>query len=281
MDNQIIKEELFCQKFELDSLAEILLKHESERMVPKFCLNLIEHDHLERYKLVSQYSKDKKVLDIACGTGYGSHYLGNKGEAFSVLGADLDSEAVRYATHRYKNDNISFTQANAEEFTLDSLFDLIVSFETIEHLPNYEKFLHNVKRQLDKDGCFIVSTPISSFDIDNHPVNKYHTQEWGFLKFQEIISNYFKIDKIYLQLYQNSFKNEVIIDEFYNRKINYKQKIRRFFKRVFLGQHEHPNLLTDWFSVNNFSKIEEYTNQYKVEDIGRKYIGYQVLVCRL
>lgn len=282
INNQIIEEELFSQKFELDSLSQILLKHESERMVPQFCLPIVEHDHLERYQLVGKYSKGKKVLDIACGTGYGSSYLGTVGEASSVLGADLDPEAIRYATHRYKNDRTSFIQANAEEFSSDTApFDLVISFETIEHLPNYEKFLSNIRNVLSENGVFIVSTPISAMEVDNKPENPYHTQEWGFYKFQEIISEYFQIDKVYLQLYQNAFKNESIISDFYSRKLSFKQKIRNYLKRILLGQYEYPNLLNDWTCSENFSHLEEYVNQYAIEDIGRKYMGYQILVCKL
>ena len=282
MNSQIVEEELFCQKFELDSLAEILLKQESERMVPNFCLPVVEHDHFERYKLVSQYSKNKKVLDIACGTGYGSYCLSTTGEALSVLGVDLDMNAIRYATHRYKNEHVSFKQGNAESFTMENtLFDLIVSFETIEHLPNYKKFLQNIKKQLDQNGYFIVSTPLSAMELNNKPGNPYHVQEWGFKKFQEIVSEYFKIDKVYLQLYQNEFKNDITITNFNNRSLSFKQRVRNHFKRFFIGQYEHPNLLNDWTGSENYSKLEEYVDQYAIGDIGPKYIGYQILVCRL
>jgi|GEM_PF-2810037 len=282
MEDNTIKEELFCLKYELDSLSELTIKNESERMLPNFCSELIEHDHRERYDLVCQYSRGLNVLDFACGVGYGSKMIAKYGNAKSVLGCDLSQDAIRYAQHRNKCDNLEFKVENAELYLKEEFYDLIVSFETIEHLPEPERFLDNVQRNLKKEGLFIVSTPISQFEIDIKPANPYHTQEWGFIEFQKKILQNFDIEKKYVQLYQNVFINEKIMEEhYYNaKKRSIIQKVKNKIKSKIGKGTDVPVLLNDWYNKENFTKIEEYTGQYDSQSLGRKYIGYQILICK-
>jgi 2-polyprenyl-3-methyl-5-hydroxy-6-metoxy-1,4-benzoquinol methylase len=281
MENNRTIEELFCIKYELDSLAEITLKNESERMLPNFCSSLIENDHRDRYKLVCQYSPNCDVLDIACGVGYGSKMMAKEGNARTVLGCDLNQDAVRYARHRQTHENLEFKVANAEVFLNENAYDLIVSFETIEHLPNPHNFLDNVRENLKKDGLFIVSTPISAVELDTNPSNPYHIQEWGFLQFQEEISQFFNIQKIYLQMYQNAFLNEQIRKAYQERKFSAWGKLKNKIKMKLNLRRipDTPLLFNNWYDKRNFTKIEEYIGQYDVCDLGQKYVGYQILIC--
>jgi 2-polyprenyl-3-methyl-5-hydroxy-6-metoxy-1,4-benzoquinol methylase len=279
MEDIATREELFCLKYELDSLAEITLKNESERMLPNFCSEIIEHDHRERYKLVCQYATGLNVLDIACGVGYGSNMIAREGKAKTVLGCDLSQDAVRYARHRNKFDNLDFKVENAEQYLKENTYDLIVSFETIEHIPNSHKFLENAHKNLVAGGTFIVSTPISQLALDTNPSNPYHTQEWGFAEFQKEVSQFFDIQKIYVQLYQHAFINEKITKEFQRRKLSLKAKLKNNIKSKLRGVSYGPSLLTNWYDRQNFSRIEEYTGQYNAQDLGTKYIGYQILIC--
>lgn len=278
-DQEILKEDIFCLNFELTALAEMVLKNESERMLPGFCSDLIEHDHKERYNLACQYSEGRKVLDFACGVGYGSNLLATKGNAKSVMGCDLDASAIRYAKHKYKTDNLLFSCKNAETYVNENQFDLVISFETIEHLPNYKFFIDNVYKNLVDGGIFIVSTPISSLEIDNNPINPYHVQEWGFDAFQKEISNVFTVKTIYTQLYQNGFLNDQILLEYNQRKESLKQQIKNKIKSKLRGTYIGPAYVNDWYHPRNYSVIEEYQGQYNSEDLGQKYIGYQILVC--
>jgi len=279
-----LKEENFCLKFEIDALAELLIRNESERMVPNFSLEVIEHDHLDRYNLVLEYSMNKDVLEVACGTGYGSYIMATKGGAHSVFACDISEQAIRYASHRYRNDIIHFSIQDAERLILNKKFDLVISFETVEHLTNCNQFLKNIKDCLNTNGFFIVSTPIAEVDIVESPINPYHKQEWGFSYFQKMISEYFVIEKIYLQMYQNEFLNEKIMNEFKKYEIknkSIKNIIVRKLRRIINGNvSKSPMLLTDWKDRQNFSKIEEFSNQFEISDLGKKYNGYQILVCR-
>lgn len=258
MNNNIefINDELFCLKQELETLSDVLLRSKSERWVPGYLLPDTEYSHLSRYELASQYVNGLEVLDIACGTGKGSFIMVKNGSAKSVLGCDIDSNAIRYAKHRYQIENIDFKVENAQCLPFENMFDVIVSFETIEHLSDYDSFLKSVKRALRPGGLFILSTPISDLDFDSKPKNPFHVQEWGFISFQKLISNYFKIRKVFVQLYPGAFiKKESKISKVINKLINMKSKE---------------------FHFN--AKIEEFTNQYTEKYLRTKGCGYQIVI---
>lgn len=281
-DMNKLSEENFCLKFELNALADLFIRNESERMVSGFSLEVVEHDHLERYKLVLEYSNNKSVLEVACGTGYGSYLIATKGSAQHVFACDISEQAIRYASHRFKNEKINFLVQNAEKLTFDREFDLVISFETIEHLTDYDGFLQNIRRCLKINGLFIISTPIADKDIIDNPSNPYHTREWGFKYFQEMISKFFLIEKIYTQIYQNELINDEILKSFKeSNDKSVKTRIVRKLRKLINGKaYEFPVLLTDWKARQNYSKIEEFHNQFAVSDLGKKYTGYQILVCR-
>lgn len=280
-----IEEELFCIKFELDALSEVTLKNEAERWIPGFIHEITQHDHIERYKLATEYAANRDILDIACGVGLGSFILKSQGKATSVLGCDLDVDAIRYAKHRNSQEKVAFQVENAEEFISNKKFDVIVSFETIEHLPNYRDFLKNAKVNLKNDGLLIISTPISRHPLDNSPTNPYHLQEWGFVSFQNLLAEYFIIEDVYTQMYQNEFYNEKIKKEYEQLS---KPKRKNFFARgmnkVFNieknGQIKPPEYRHSWNSKGNHSIIEKFNYQFEIDKLGSYYSGYQIVICK-
>ena len=112
-----------------------------------------------RYETAARYAKEKRVLDIACGVGYGSQMLRLAG-ASSVVGVDVSSESIEYAKQRYQTPGIEFLCADAEQFQSSRQFDIVVSFETIEHLNNPIKFLENIHSFLIPGGELILSVPL-------------------------------------------------------------------------------------------------------------------------
>jgi len=122
-------------------------------------LDDIEIKHVERYLFARDYCKDKDVLDAACGCGYGSNILSK--EANTVLGVDYSQEAIDYAKKYWIAENISFRQFDLN-FDLTPLgrFDVIVSFETIEHLDiPIIKTCQNFYKSLYNGGLLILSHP--------------------------------------------------------------------------------------------------------------------------
>jgi len=168
------------------------LKWTGERFLPEVEGD-VELEHMHRYFLTSKFAKDKAVLDIACGEGYGSNLLADF--AVSVTGIDISQEAIQHAEARYgKKTNLFFIQGDCSSIPLkDSSMDLVVSFETIEHHDKHQEFLLEIKRVLKKDGVLIISTPDKKeySDLTGH-INEFHVKELYFSEFEKIIKENFK-----------------------------------------------------------------------------------------
>jgi 2-polyprenyl-3-methyl-5-hydroxy-6-metoxy-1,4-benzoquinol methylase len=118
----------------------------------------IQLEHVHRYLVAGEYAKDKDVLDIACGEGFGSAILART--ARSVVGVDIAAEAVKHAAIRYRMDNVEFRQGSCSAIPLDSnSIDLVVSFETIEHHDEHLAMMVEIKRVLRPEGILIISSP--------------------------------------------------------------------------------------------------------------------------
>ena len=152
--------------------------------------------HSVRYEFAASYVANKNVADIACGTGYGSHLLSEKGSAAKVTGIDIDAAAIDYAREKYGNKSVNFTctAGDSTGFT-DGSFDIITSFETIEHVANPREFLSEFKRMLKQHGRLIISTP-NGWDDDNNP---YHLQHFDFSQFKSVLEAFFQVEAIYNQ----------------------------------------------------------------------------------
>lgn len=269
-----LTEEVFALKYELNTLADVLLRNESERWVPGYLYHQTEHSHIARYQLACNYSAGKTVIDIACGTGKGSHMLATVGNAESVNGFDIQPEAVRYAGWRNANPNVTFDVKNAQELGITDEYNFAVSFETVEHLPDYKAFLACISACLKQDGLFIISTPISAVDIDSKPANPYHVQEWGFLKFQEVVQSHFTIEKVFVQLYPERKLHNAA-----PQKSLVRRAIDKIGRKVFGTGTVHTSVQPAEVK-SNLSTIEEFTGQYDVAEFGTSRIGYQILLLK-
>ncbi len=181
-----------------------------ERLVPGKADLELETEHINRYIFANNFVKDKKVLDAACGTGYGSALMAKT--ATSVFGVDISEEAISYAKSNYGTQNTNFLAADIEKLPFeDSFFDVVVSFETIEHVDTnkQEKFLLEVKRTLKKDGLFVVSTPNKEV-YQKRGENHFHVAELSFVEFKNFLENKFQHVKIFSQKFEVS--NAIISD---------------------------------------------------------------------
>ncbi len=167
-----------------------------ERYLPFIDTNIsgaeIHYEHLHRYAFAAQFVKEKKVLDLASGEGYGSYMLSK--EANCVVGVEIDRETVTHASSKYQKDNLEFRQGSILEVPIEEekIFDVIVCFEAIEHVKEHDKLLSEVKRLLTDDGLFIVSTPdkrVYTDEPDYH--NPFHVKELYVDEFKDLLHNYF------------------------------------------------------------------------------------------
>ncbi len=151
-----------------------------ERLVPS---ELLEADstgqetlllHLRRYDFAASFVSGGQVLDCACGVGYGSAHLAVAGKGSpTVLGVDIDGDAIGYAQGHYARERVSFVRCDGAKFD-GGPFDTIVSFETIEHVPDPDALVGNLSRQLAPGGTFVASVPITP-SVD---VNPYHLHDF-------------------------------------------------------------------------------------------------------
>jgi ubiquinone/menaquinone biosynthesis C-methylase UbiE len=176
-----------------------------ERLFLGHTTDRTENEHLARYHFAMELVAGKKVADIACGSGYGTQMLARAG-ARSVHGMDISEEAVEFARTQYNAPNVTYSVANAQELTAisDGEFDVIVSFETIEHLQDVEAYLDEMKRVLRPGGVFVVSTPdrrLASFWYwyFGHPTNPYHAREYTERELLDLLSTRFQIKACYGQ----------------------------------------------------------------------------------
>jgi ubiquinone/menaquinone biosynthesis C-methylase UbiE len=165
-----------------------------ERVVPGKTPETIYDEHIYRYIFAAILIKGKLVLDVACGTGYGAGYMAKQG-ARKVIGAEISLEATSYARERFgKGEETDFVCADGLRmpFMGDS-FDVVVSFETIEHIRQYGKFLAECRRVLKQDGLLVCSTPNRRIFSPNlpKPINTFHVKEFWPDEFHHLLSRYF------------------------------------------------------------------------------------------
>ena len=137
----------------------------------------IWYEHWHRYVFVADLVRGRRVLDAACGEGYGSYLLARA--ATSVTGIDISAGAVKHARERYPLGNLEFVQGSVTQLPLaDASVEVVVSFETIEHLTEQREMLAEFRRVLTSDGLLVVSSPNrpvynEAGDVENH----YHVAE--------------------------------------------------------------------------------------------------------
>lgn len=164
-----------------------------ERFIPEEHDIVIALEHWHRYLHILDLVKDKEVLDIACGTGYGTNLLAMN--AKNITGIDISEKAILDSKKLYQQSNLNYLLGSIEKIpSKDKSLDIVVSFETIEHVSVELQFnfLKEVKRVLKDDGIFIVSTPEKYHysDIRNYK-NEFHVKEFYEDEFQSFLNDYF------------------------------------------------------------------------------------------
>jgi SAM-dependent methyltransferase len=135
-------------------------------------------EHWHRYHFAARWVAGKRVLDVACGEGYGSALLARA--AAHVTGVDIAQPAVDHARATYAAvANLRFERASCTELPLpDASIDVAVTFETVEHITGQERFLDELARVLKPDGVLILSCPNKlEYSDKRHFRNEYHVKE--------------------------------------------------------------------------------------------------------
>lgn len=131
-----------------------------ERLVPNSkILASMRTEDLARYHFFSNKAHGRLFLDLGCGVGEGTAYLGQSPHR-SIIGIDIASDAIAFACQHHSGSNISFAQMDAQQLGfVSNYFDSIISVEVIEHIHNPSAYLSEIARILRLGGFFMLTTP--------------------------------------------------------------------------------------------------------------------------
>jgi len=180
-----------------------------ERVVPGKVEPDLWNEHLSRYYFAQPLMAGRNVLDVGCGTGYGSAILAES--ARSVLGVDISREAVGFAQKNYRQTNLRFLVSDCSRLSVKpESVEGVVCFEVIEHLFDQEAFLREVRVVLKENGLLVISTPNRIFYTEErNETNPFHTREFDFDEFSLCLRKYFARVEI---CYQNHVYSVMIGD---------------------------------------------------------------------
>jgi SAM-dependent methyltransferase len=181
------------------------LEATGERLVPHLQHGQLVHaEHLARYRLAAQLAAECRVLDAACGEGYGTAMLASAGAA-SAVGVDRDERTIEHALERY---GLDFRVAEVLDMPFDDgSFDLVVSFETIEHVRDPGAALDEFARVMAPRGLLLLSTPNKhQYLVDN----EFHEREFTHEEFVALLRARFRSVRI---LYQHNWMTSAVLEE--------------------------------------------------------------------
>jgi SAM-dependent methyltransferase len=148
-------------------------------------------EHRSRYHYASHSVRGASVLDVACGTGSGGGLLRDNAER--LTGVDLSWPALlKAASMGDRYDSVLQADATRLPFAVGS-FDVVVSFETIEHVADARTFLAEIRRVVTESGTVLISTPnaLHTRPVDGRPRNPFHVKEYRPSELQELLEAVF------------------------------------------------------------------------------------------
>jgi SAM-dependent methyltransferase len=168
-----------------------------ERIVPEESPAGVVALHLKRYDFARRYCEGADVLDAGCGVGYGSAYLAEA--AAMVVGVDVSAEAIAYARSHYAGPRTSFEVMDVTALSFpDASFDVVCSFETLEHVREPRQAVREAARVLRDGGAYVVSTPRAD-RTGASPDNPFHEIEYSPADFAALLGEQFESVELYGQ----------------------------------------------------------------------------------
>ncbi len=153
--------------------------------------------HLASYRFAEKYCSGKDVLDLGCGSGYGTAKIA--AVARSACGVDVSADAVAFAAARHSSSNLSYRtiEAGAQLPFDDGVFDVVLSFQVIEHISDDHGYLLEARRVLKPDGVVILITPDRKNRLlpGQKPWNRWHLREYSQADLETKVSRVFRIEE--------------------------------------------------------------------------------------
>lgn len=248
------------------------MKFTGERIIPRNYKKLEDYllylRHIVPYEYVlERINSNTKILEIGFGEGYGAHLLSKR--AKQVCGIDKDIVAVNHANKKYNSRKCIFKHSDGNFIPYsDNSFDVIISFQVIEHVRDVKMYLKEINRVLKKNGTFYCTTPNRNYRLlpNQKPWNKFHLREYYPSEFYEEIKKIFSSVK----LFGVSGKKEVQETELYRAnliKIPLAIKDQLFLKNSSLMKDLSQTLYL-WFKYRFIVKLPKrnWKNIYSTSD---------------
>ncbi|GEM_PF-5473281 len=197
-------------KDKVGNLSEEETEFSGERFIPGVDADL-EAEHLARYQFVFPLAEGVRLLDAGSGEGYGAALLARV--AADVTAIDVDAHAIESAKRNYPLPNLHFqlVDADADYPFPEKSFDLVTSFEVIEHIHGWKQYLERIAKVLKDEGILVISSPNRPYYRDERgEINPFHVHEFDPDEFREILEKHFP----YLHFYGENHGRGVFIDDF-------------------------------------------------------------------
>lgn len=157
-------------------------------------INPLFQRHLAAYDFCIPYIKDKRVLEVGFGEGYGVGRLSEHSSSYDAV--DVTDEWIESAKRKYGRENVTFRLYDGKVLPYgDQSFDVVISMQVIEHIKDYRNYLLEIKRVLRPSGMAILGTPNKKTMISG--VNPYHYKEFSHDELQRELADIFKDIEIY------------------------------------------------------------------------------------
>lgn len=152
--------------------------------------------HAASYSFAEPYCDGERVIDLGCGSGYGTARVAKFARA--AVGVDISAEAVAFAKQRYKSSNLSFKRIDPDARLPfdDGEFDVALSFQVIEHVTDDERYIQEAFRILRPGGVFILITPDRRNRLfpGQKPWNRWHLREYSMQTLAKLVGRQFHIE---------------------------------------------------------------------------------------
>lgn len=168
-----------------------------ERLIPEDTQTPIHQIQVLRHLFVYEHVRSRLnpgdiVLDLGFGEGYGTSLLAPN--CHEIVGVDVEQKVVDYANKRYRTDNCHFEKYHGQSLPFDeNYFDIVVSFQVIEHIDDESGFISEIYRVLKPGGRFLLTTPNKATRLKpgQKPFNRFHKREYYSHELQKVLSQKF------------------------------------------------------------------------------------------
>ncbi|MFT4672062.1 MAG: 2-polyprenyl-3-methyl-5-hydroxy-6-metoxy-1,4-benzoquinol methylase [Arenicella sp.] len=186
----------------MDNKSTIKLQAEEHEIINDSSFASIEEYvihlmHLADYEAAQKVATGKVVLDFGCNCGYGTKLLSQT--CNHVTGVDVSPSAIEAAKAQCPNNNVAFQLIDGITLPFESAtFDVVTSFQVVEHVADYDTYLSEIRRVLKPEGVLLLTTPNAEIRVKPgaKPWNRFHVYEFRGDELMLLLQRYFPLVKV-------------------------------------------------------------------------------------